>query len=327
MSGFFVCSCATREFECRPKCCVIAGIMEHNRSIGIGENSSHKGFRLLENLVGSVFYSSVFISCCAFSLVVETYLLANLAVSLPMASFIFLATLFTYNLSSVQSMLRYPFQQKHRSSSAWSQRNKKPLAVVGVLSILAAAYVYVRYQLNINPWFLLHLAIISIGYTVPVVYKRRRIKPLRSIPFLKVFLIAYVWAVVTALFPLLDAGMQLWEAEALWLFLRRFLFILALALLFDIRDYSYDRVMHTLTFPVWMGVKKTKLLSLGLLLMYLLLIAATEQGAVLLALVGSAIGAALVVMFSSERKPRFYYMLLADGAMLLHAGLVYLAKV
>lgn len=282
-------------------------------------------YTLLERVAGGLLYSHVFISFCAYSLTVETYLLAEVPVSLPIAAFVFMATLFTYNLSSVQSVLRHPQQKGPGQNAPWSQRNKKLLAGVGLISIAAAAIIYFTYSLRINSWFLLHLALISIGYTVPIRYKAKVVKPLRSFPLLKVFLIAYVWAAVTVLVPLMDVGIQLWETEALWLFLRRFLFILALALLFDIRDYAYDRTTNTLTFPGWIGVQNTRLLSLSLLLLYVLLLINTESGLVLLALIGSAIGAAMVISLSSERKPRIYYAVLADGAMLLHAGLVYLA--
>lgn len=283
-------------------------------------------YTLLERVAGSLLYSHLFISFCAYSLTIETYLLAEVPVSLPIAAFIFLSTLFTYNLSSIQSMLRHPKQKSYRNSRAWSQRNKKLLAGVGLVSIAVAAIIYLSFNLQINIWFLLHLALISIGYTVSIRYKEKVVKPLRSVPLLKVFLIAYVWAAVTVLVPLMDAGgVQLWETEPMWLFLRRFLFILALALLFDIRDYAYDRHTNTLTFPGWLGVQNTRLLSLGLLLLYVLLLFHTETGLVLWALIGSAVGAAMVILLSSERKPRIYYAVLADGAMLLHAGLVYLA--
>ncbi|GAB3541822.1 hypothetical protein GCM10027443_41680 [Pontibacter brevis] len=282
-------------------------------------------YTLLERVTEGLLYSHVFISFCAYSLTIETYLLANVPMSLPLAAFVFLATLFTYNLSSVQSVLRYPQPKGGRQGASWSQRNKMLLAGVGLASIVAAAAVYISFDLDINIWFLLHLALISIGYTVPVRHKAKVVKPLRSVPLLKVFLIAYVWAAVTVLVPLMDAGVQMWETEALWLFLRRFLFILALALLFDIRDYNYDRTTNTLTFPGWIGVQNTRLFSLGLLLLYVLLLLNTESGLVLWALIGSAVGAAMVISLSSERKPRIYYAVLADGAMLLHAGLVYLA--
>ncbi|MEJ8803716.1 hypothetical protein [Pontibacter sp. H249] len=281
--------------------------------------------QLAQQILGAVLYSSVFISCCAFSLTIETYKLANLPISLPMAVFVFLATLFTYNLSSVYSFIRRPHQKQYKHGAAWWERNKKLLAIVGALSIAAAAGVYFYYGLEVSIWVLLHLAVISVGYTVPIIYKSNKVKPLRSIPLLKVFLIAYVWAVVTAWFPLLDAGIAAWDAQAVMLLLRRFLFILALALLFDIRDYAYDRSMKTLTIPGLIGVKNTKLLSLALLAVYVLLALQTEVNEVQWALVASAAMAALVVIFSNEHKPRIYYALLADGAMLLHAGMVYLA--
>ncbi len=279
---------------------------------------------LPEQVLNSLLYSSVFISCCGFCLTVETYKLAKLPVSLPMALFVFLATLFTYNLSSVQSLLRRPQQRKSKQSDAWAQRHKKSMALLGLVSISAAAGLYFYFDLHINRWLMLHLALISIGYTVPVGYKSRKVRPLRSVPLLKVFLIAYVWAVVTALFPLMDTGLQVWAHQALLLFARRFLFILALALLFDIRDYTYDRSTNTLTFPGLMGVRNTKLLSLVLLLLYVIISVSTETGPVQIALVASGLSSALVVFFSSEHKPRIYYALLADGAMLLHAGLIYL---
>ncbi|GAB3202806.1 hypothetical protein GCM10027293_30060 [Pontibacter aydingkolensis] len=190
---------------------------------------------------------------------------------------------------------------------------------------MLATGMYVYFGLNINLLVVLHLALISVWYTVPIVYKSSWVRPLRSIPLLKVFLIAYVWAVVTAWFPLLDAGIAAWDGEAMLLLLRRFLFILSLALLFDIRDYAYDRSTNTLTIPGLIGVRNTKFISITLLAVYTLLAATSETGEVQLALMASAFVAALVVLFSDEHKPRIYYALLADGAMLVHAGLVYLA--
>lgn len=281
---------------------------------------------LLRKLLTYLLYSSVFISICAFALTIETYLLAELPISLAMAVFVFLATLFTYNLSSIQSVVLRGGERQEGSHGSWWHRHRKSMAILGLASIGLATIVYFYFGLRLNFWFVLHLAIISIGYTIPIIYRRKSVKPLRRVPLLKVFLIAYVWAVVTAMFPLIDAGMQALDQEALQLFLRRFLFILALALLFDIRDYTYDRHTKTLTVPGLIGVKYTKLLSLGLLLLYAIIVMQFENGDTLVALLVSTLGAALVVWLSSEFKPRVYFLLFADGAMLLHAALVYLVK-
>ena len=300
--------------------------MNKNESIAAGKTAKELRLHAVPGqILSAVLYSSVFISCCAFFLTVETALLARIPVSLPVASFVFLATLFTYNLNNIRRVLRKQ-KQVRKPEQTWTQRHRPTLALLGVAAIAGAAMVFWLYNLQLNIWFMLHLALISVGYTIPVLYKKKKIRPLRSVPLLKVFLIAYVWAAVTALFPLMDAGVEILNQHALLLFGRRFLFILALALLFDIRDYTYDRTTKTLTIPGLVGVKNTKLLSLVLLLLYVVVVVLTESSTTEAALVASAIGAAIVVYFSSENKPPVYYVLLADGAMLLHAGLVYLAN-
>jgi 4-hydroxybenzoate polyprenyltransferase len=270
--------------------------------------------------IEALLYSSVFISLCAFGLTVETYLLTGLPVSMPMAGFVFLATLFTYNTGSVQRVWRG--WRAGDSAQSWPLRHQRGLAVLAAMSLAGAAVLFFVFELRISLWLVLSLALISVGYTVPL--GSNRAKPLRSIPLLKVFLIALVWSAATVLFPLIDAHSVL-DGQVLMLWLRRFLFILALALLFDIRDYTYDRRTRTLTFPGLLGAGTTRLLSLGLLALYLLLVLNTEQGAVLVSLLGGAFVAALIVWNASEDKPRIYYALLADGAMLVHFAFVYLA--
>jgi 4-hydroxybenzoate polyprenyltransferase len=282
---------------------------------------------VLKKLFMTILYSSLFISFCGFALTIETYLLAGLPISLPMGAFVFMATLFTYNLSSVQAELARFIYGKKSGGKSWVMRNRKALSILGVLGIVTAIYIYFRFDLNLEIWFLLHLAIISIGYTVPILYRAKQARPLRKIPLLKVFLIAYVWAAVTIFFPLMDAGQDVWNALGMQLFLRRFLYILALALLFDIRDYTYDRSTSILTIPGLIGVQNTKLLSLGLLGIYSFLVFQTEAGATFIALLLGAAAAAIVVVFSAEYKKRIYYLLLADGVMLLHATLVYVANI
>jgi 4-hydroxybenzoate polyprenyltransferase len=291
-----------------------------DRNHTVTESNSSAPLAWIRAGVEALLYSSVFISLCAFGLTVETYLLSGLAVSLPMAGFVFLATLFTYNISSLQRTWHgWNAAQDHQS---WGIRHQQELAILALLSLTGAAALFFIYELQINLWFVLVLALVSVGYTVPLLYKR--IKPFRSVPLLKVFLIALVWSAVTVLFPLIDAGMAM-DAATLVLWLRRFLFILALALLFDIRDYTYDRSTRTLTFPGLIGEGYTRLLSLVLLLLYLLLVMSTEEGRVMISLMAGTLVAGLIVWHASEEKPRIYYALLADGAMLVHFAFVYLA--
>ncbi|MHC2990882.1 hypothetical protein OB13_04475 [Pontibacter sp. HJ8] len=292
----------------------------------IKSSRRHPVSALLRELVEALLYSNVFISACAFCLTIETYLLTGVKVSIPMAVFVFLATLFTYNLSSLQSVLRGRYSAAAKQQLPWGLRHKKLLAVLGVAGVAGAALLYFVYGLQVNLWFVLLLALISVGYTVPLYVKRKQLKPLRNVPLLKVFLIAFVWSAVTVFFPLVDAGVDVSEAPVLLLWLRRLLFILSLALLFDIRDYTYDRYTRTLTFPGLIGEGYTRLLSLGLLALYAVLVLFMVQDrALLISLISSGAVAGLIVWHASEDKPRIYYALLADGAMLVHFAFVYLA--
>lgn len=62
---------------------------------------------------------------------------------------------------------------------------------------------------------------------------------LRNIPGLKLFLIAFSWAGITVLFPLIQNYMSIRITD--WItFIQRFLFVLVITIPFDIRDINYD---------------------------------------------------------------------------------------
>ena len=103
------------------------------------------------------------------------------------------------------------------------------------------------------------LALLTFFYAIPL-YKQ---KNLRQITGLKLFLVALVWAGVTVLLPVLDAGKDL-STEVWVLFLQRFLFIIALTIPFEIRDLKNDDLALG-TVPQRMGIRGAKFLGLSLL--------------------------------------------------------------
>ncbi|HSI90167.1 MAG TPA: hypothetical protein VK927_03575, partial [Adhaeribacter sp.] len=109
------------------------------------------------------------------------------------------------------------------------------------------------------------------------------------------------------------------------LLLRRFLFIFALTLLFDIRDFRKDRLARTLTFPGHFGTVFTKVLAVVALFLFVVLVHFQETGPVQVALYASAAAAGLVVYFSREDRPDAYFSVFADGMMLLQFLLVWVS--
>jgi 4-hydroxybenzoate polyprenyltransferase len=143
------------------------------------------------------------------------------------------------------------------------------------------------------------------------------------VPYLKIFLIAYVWASIGGIYPLF----AMTESPDVWQIIRifsaMFFFILAITLPFDIRDYYTDRQANLTTIAVKLGWRKTKILALTFLSCYYLLML-TLGMAVWPITSFVALCAVLIGGASAHRKP-VYYLGLLDGTIILHALIVYLS--
>ncbi|MAO64628.1 MAG: hypothetical protein CL666_06485 [Balneola sp.] len=101
---------------------------------------------------------------------------------------------------------------------------------------------------------------LTILYALPL-YKS---KNLRSLTGAKIYIIALVWMGVAVLVPMEYHNIGL-NARAVYQCLEIFLFVIALTLPFEIRDLEYDE-SGLGTIPQKLGIKKTKWLGTGLLL-------------------------------------------------------------
>ncbi|MDO7851075.1 hypothetical protein [Hymenobacter convexus] len=232
---------------------------------------------------------------------------------------VFAATLLVYNLDAV-----LPF--KHRQPAAgsgrkaWQQRHRRTLAVLAGAAALAAGYFFLA-----DGWWhflpaLLPLTGLALLYSWPLVRWQGRRRAVREVPLLKGFLIAGVWSAITVGLPALALHRPL--AEALGLLAQRFLLVLALTIVFDIRDLSRDRAAGTRTFPLVLGVAGAKAAALAFLAAAMTL--GYERGVPPLGLGLTALAAAAVILLAEERRSDYFFALLADGVLLVPAVL-YLA--
>lgn len=270
----------------------------------------------LRRATDAVLYSSTWLALAALGLTWSTCLLWRQPLPPRLGALVLAATLFLYNLDSV-----LPFKyQPHLVLSGrkqWMLQHRRELFAVALAALAVAATLFFLDHWQVRTLFLGHLAVISLLYSLPVAKVRGRWRALREVPLLKVFLIAYVWAAVTVWLPALHLGRPLAEPAVALLFVRRFLFILGLAFVFDIRDYAKDRLTGTRTFPVVLGVPATKRVALAVLAFSCLLVwpglTAPQWLALLLP---PALGATLV-WHAHERRPDYYFALLTDGVMLV----------
>jgi hypothetical protein len=276
----------------------------------------------VRNFLHTLFYSGLFIGLCAAALIYETCLLLRIEVNGLVLWLVLFATIFVYNAHNLLKSDRPVEFMGPRQR--WVQLNRNFL--VGLSG--ASALIIMLLLLNNGTrqlLLLLHLGLLAIAYTLPLVPWRGSWRALREVPLIKAFLVAYVWAAATVLLPLPPFSMDTLGHEAKQLLLERFLFLFSLALLFDIRDEELDRNQQTLTFPNLLGTKLTRGLSLLVLLVFCVLAVMWHSGREMVALVASAVVSGVVVVFSKPDNEDAFFLGWADGMMLLQAVLVWIA--
>ena len=113
------------------------------------------------------------------------------------------------------------------------------------------------------------LGFLTLLYVFPSINQ----KNFRSMAGVKVFIVALVWSALTVLVPAYYANSV---PTDLWIcFTQRFFIVLALIVPFEIRDLSQD-TPFLVTFPILLGVQKTKIIG-GVLLILTLLLEGLKQ--------------------------------------------------
>ncbi len=172
--------------------------------------------------------------------------------------------------------------------------------------------------------------VLSAAYALPCLPARRR-RPvaaslsvwrlirLRDVPYAKAFAVAAAWALATSLAPSSAAGQT--EDARLWLGMERFLFVLAAALPFDVRDLGRDREEGVRTIPSAVGVGRTRML-VGFTLAAHVAVALGSGLTPLWAILAPAVILMALVLALTERRGEIYYLLGIDGAMALHGAIL-----
>lgn len=237
---------------------------------------------------------------------------------------VFLATFLLYNFDS---LLPYKLQQQASFSRrrAWARQHKKLILALMTAAGAAALYLVagtMLYQYHLL--WLAHLGVLAVLYSLPVLPRRGQLWPLRHIPLLKIFLIAYVWTCITVWLPLLAYNQPIFSGAAWLFFLHRFLFILAITIIFDIRDVERDRATGTVTLPGTIGVKNAKYIAWFSLAFFCLLVGLAPPETHQAALWLSGLVTGYVVWQTEATKSEYFFSVVADGMMVLQWLLVWL---
>lgn len=275
----------------------------------------------MKKLTEFVLFGCIFIGACAVALCIETNLLLHLPLNtFSFYCFVFGATLVQYNFHYLVKTSAI----KNSERLAWSLQNKivhKILLGTGAVLIM---FSFLSFRLH-HFIILAILGSIAFLYSFPVIPfgKKKRIK---DYGFLKIITLALLWTLVTVWFPVNNLFFE--KDIFTFIFLKRFVFMFVLCLLFDIRDIEIDRQENIRTLAVFMGKKKSYRIVYLLLIVFIILslLQFFYFGDIntLFAMLLSAAATLLVVEFTKKTNSDFAYLAGIDGMMLLQPVLVYL---
>lgn len=277
-------------------------------------------------LIDFILFSNIFIACCAMAQVGLTYLLLGSAFNLKIILFTGCSTLFLYNFSMIMAKPANPLASPHRRVH-WIYAHYRLVLSLSALSL--AVLIPLAFNFAVPTLILLAFTgLIAISYNRPLL---KSVSNLRNIPGAKLFIISSVWTLTCVCMPIVELnarGSAIAWTDTLLLSLKRFMFITAITIPFDIRDLFQDKKYNLKTLPVLLGGKKTLLFCQGLLMFYIviLLIFVDQISLATLGLILTTLITGWLIFKSKWEKNEYFYFLFLDGTLILQFLCVYLLQ-
>mgnify|MGYP005992208213 CR=1 FL=1 len=229
----------------------------------------------------------------------------------------FFSTLSVYN---IQRLIKSKTSTKTPWLS-WVFEHKTLIIIISVLSAFLTAFFFIRVLNNIN---LMVISLMSLAVLISYFYVVRiGNKNIRELPYIKIHCIALTWTTVIVAFPLMNENIL--DCKMTMLIIpAHYIYFLAIAIPFDIRDLKYDLLTQR-TIPQVVGTINAKLISILLLIITSIILASIFSGQLLTPLFIIAILIQILfVLFATEKRQDFFYSVFLDGAIAL-LGISYLS--
>ena len=260
----------------------------------------------------------VLISLAAAALGMATFAQLQMPVSWdPVYLLLFSGTLVSYNWHRVIGM----------KQTGKLELKAKPFRFMMLLFALLLMAVSIFFIKKAALLVLVPLAVVTLLYSMPLELPIWYL-PLRKIPYLKVFVVAVTWSVLTVWLPLAERMNMHNPLQILLIFMERFFLLFPLCLLFDIRDIRADRKLGMNTLPVALGVKTS--LWISVVSAFIFWATVIAQSFITMNFYPAILAGLIFMLFTGSllcpkcKAHRNYYVLFVDGLLLLYGGLMVL---
>ncbi|NNF02219.1 MAG: hypothetical protein HKN22_06005 [Bacteroidia bacterium] len=264
----------------------------------------------MKKLLDFIVFSNLLIAFAAMAmLLLSQYILGvDMAINAD-GIFLFLSTYLVYNYLRFSS-LNHVIPDKAGILLQWISRHLKFVRITTFAAALGVFCIAVYFLFNsLSSILVFGLgAVLSSAYLFPLTRESK--SNLRSLPFLKTFIVAITWAVVTVL-PVSSFT----DPGTVELLFGRFFFIWAITLPFDIRDIDYDNKEKLTTVVGQIGIPKTKLLSFSFLIISAFFHYSTFNS--LFPIVVSIAIPALIISRLDHQSSEYWYTLGLDSTMII----------
>ena len=278
--------------------------------------------KVIYSVLDFLLFSNLFIAVCAVAQGLITYHLLKVPADKYVLAFIFFATIGLYNFSMLLSKPKKPEDSPFKRVR-WIFSHHRMIISITLISLLCLVPLFLLYLSIESKLLMLFTGLVAVGYNIPFLTLNNENIGLRNIPGIKLFLIAMVWAVSCVLLPIMELQhsnqLNITPGDTLLLVFKRFLFVAAITVPFDIRDLFQDKLYALKTIPVMLGEKRAYIFCQFLLLGYLLLLLLFRQATYpdIAAVILNLAVTGWLIFKSNIKKNEYYYFLYLDGTMLL----------
>ena len=292
---------------------------------------------LPKKLVRLLFFGNYFYGICAAALSVEAILQQRFPLNRPLYFILaFAATVLYYSKAYITTEVS---KDSTNRRSAWYALNRTEilwgqLAFLIITIACGGLFIFQKWEnilaLNLFEWLLIFVfpvvAVMYYGLSSPAF----TIYTLRNIGWLKPFIIGFIWAGLVTVYPIIfyciDHGIHYTVTlVGCFLFIKNFMYVTVLCIMFDIKDYAMDYNQQLKTFVVKAGLRNTIfyiiiplcILGLAAFISYAV-IHHFHPVKILLNTIPFIL--TIIVAYSlHNRKDIFYYLVIIDGLMLVKA--------